>query len=77
MQLANKTGLPIKILENWLGNSRKKARKIAREGGQLPTQPITKRSAARDTAHSRHTYRGDALPPTARCAQSPLILPVQ
>eukprot|EP01052_Picozoa_sp_SAG31_P027716 SAG31_NODE_2617_length_5370_cov_10.481503_1_plen_166_part_00 len=40
-------GLPLKVLENWLGNSRKKARKIAREGGALPTQPITKRGKAK------------------------------
>jgi hypothetical protein len=40
-----KTGLPMKILENWLGNTRKKARKIAREQGQLPPGPITKCAA--------------------------------
>eukprot|EP01050_Picozoa_sp_SAG11_P037897 SAG11_NODE_15184_length_586_cov_1.053388_1_plen_112_part_10 len=39
-KLANKAGLPLKILDNWLANSRKKARKIAREGGELPSAPI-------------------------------------
>ena len=33
----------MKVLENWLGNSRKKARKISREGGTIPSVPITKR----------------------------------
>ena len=32
----------MKILENWLGNARKKARKLAKDGGNINSAPITK-----------------------------------
>jgi hypothetical protein len=32
----------MKILENWLGNARKKARKLSKEGGSFNAAPITK-----------------------------------
>eukprot|EP01050_Picozoa_sp_SAG11_P011652 SAG11_NODE_1250_length_5389_cov_12.806994_2_plen_222_part_00 len=35
-KLAQQANLPIKIVEYWLGNTRKKARKIARTEGKLP-----------------------------------------
>ena len=35
-KIAQQAGLPLKIVEYWLGNTRKKARKIARTEGKLP-----------------------------------------